>query len=51
MEVRASDGPLFPSLAMADPTFTASPTFTPMLPWRRCAYQAKTFGAISSITL
>ena len=46
-----SEGPVFPSCAITAPTFTASPTFTLRLPWRKCAYQAKTFGAISSITL
>src|SRR6516164_8754619 len=46
-----SEGPVFPSFAMGVPAFTASPTFTVMLPWLKCAYQAKTFGAISRITL
>ena len=42
---------MFPSFAMGAPAFTASPTFTVRLPRRKCAYQAKTFGAISRITL
>ena len=42
---------MFPNLAMGAPALTASPTFTVRLPWRKCAYQAKTFGAILRNTL
>src|ERR1700722_807590 len=42
---RPVEGPVLPNLAMGAPAFTTSPTFTLKLPWRKCAYQAKTFGA------
>ena len=46
MEVRTFGRPGIPQFGDGAPVLTASPTFTVMLPWRKCAYQAKTFGAI-----